>query len=204
MKKLFVSFALFSVTLGAFAQGSISFANRSAVGKGAFIYGVSSSAPTAVAQGNAADYAGREKLKGSAYVAALFAEVNGAWVQISGKSEFRDNSGKDVGLLTAVGKINPAGFVPDSKVNLVVRAWDAKAATWEEVSSDANAGLARGQSLVIKDYVVGAGDGFPSTTVQKTLLDAGLQSFGLYIVPEPSVVALGALGLGALLLRRRK
>jgi hypothetical protein len=32
----------------------------------------------------------------------------------------------------------------------------------------------------------------------------GIRSFQLTIVPEPSLIALGVLGLGALLLRRRK
>ena len=200
MKKLFVSLALFSVTVGAFAQGSINFQNRTAIGKGRAIYGVSGSNPMAAAQGNDADYSNRDKLTGTAYTAGLFAEKDGAWVLI-GTSAFRTTVA-DAGLLQGVPVLKPDGFKAGSTVNLVLRVWDSKATSWEDVTKDSNAGLARGESLKIS-YGVG-GDNNGSPVLQKNLLDSGLQSFGLYIVPEPSVVALGALGLGALLLRRRK
>lgn len=210
MKKLFVSLALFSVTVGAFAAGgSINFQNRgNAVGKGAIIYSESSVDPTAVAQGNAADYANRAKLDsatpGHKYVAGLFIQnKDGNWDLISPLATFR--TGGDAGLWTApVTKVTAEGYASDSLVNLQVRAWDStKAATWADVLKDGT--VARGESKVISNYKVGAGDGTQSTTVQATLLAAGLESFGLYtVVPEPSVIALGALGLGALLLRRRK
>jgi len=205
MKKLFVSLALFSVTVGAFAAGgSVNFQNRSGAGKGAFIYSESSVSPTTVAQGNAADYSNRSKLDGAAnskLVAGLFMEKGGEWVLISPLATFR--TGADAGLWTApVTKVNPEGVDSDSKINLVVRAWDStKAASWADVLKDDS--VARGQSKTISNYTVGAGTG-TSTTIQLSLLAAGLESFGLYVVPEPSVIALGALGLGALLLRRRK
>jgi len=208
MKKLFVSLALFSVTVGAFAAGgSVNFQNRSGAGKGAFIYSESSVSPSSVAQGNGADYSNRSKLDGTAaghsYVAGLFMEKGGEWVLISPLATFR--TGADAGLWTApVTKVNPEGVESDSKINLVVRAWDsAKAATWADVLKDGT--VARGESKAINNYTVGAGTG-TSTTIQLSLLAAGLESFGLYTVPvpEPSVIALGALGLGALLLRRRK
>ena len=50
----------------------------------------------------------------------------------------------------------------------------------------------------------GGGDADGVPILQKNLIDSRLQSFGLHIVPEPSVFALAALGLGALFLRRRK
>lgn len=206
MKKLFVSLALFSVTVGAFAAGgSINFQNRTGAGKGAAIYGVSSADPSAIAQGNSADYSNRSKLDGTAntkLVAGLFMQQGGEWVLISPLATFR--TGNDAGLWTApVTKVNPEGVESDSKVNLMVRAWDSTtAATWADVLKDGS--VARGESKVISNYTVGAGTG-TSTTIQLSLVAAGLESFGLYtVVPEPSVIALGALGLGALLLRRRK
>jgi len=206
MKKLFVSLALFSVTVGAFAAGgSINFQNRTGVGKGAIIYSESSVDPAAIAQGNSADYSNRSKLDSAAaghkYVAGLFLEKGGEWVLISPLATFR--TGADAGLWTASAtKVNPEGVESDSLVNLQVRAWDStKAATWADVLKDDS--VARGESKVISNYKVGAGTG-TSTTIQLSLVAAGLESFGLYVVPEPSVIALGALGLGALLLRRRK
>jgi hypothetical protein len=45
----------------------------------------------------------------------------------------------------------------------------------------------------------------PATGMSFTIPQTtGIRSFQLTVVPEPSLIALGALGLGALLLRRRK
>ena len=89
-----------------------------------------------------------------------------------------------------------------------VRVWDnvaltaitGKAAgqqTWADVL--ANPTVARGFSPVLTlPFQLGAGSIGPPN-------DIGLQSFQLFVVPEPSVIALGVLGAGCLfLLRRRK
>ena len=58
-------------------------------------------------------------------------------------------------------------------------------------------------SAVINNITLGGVDVDNAVHGPVTIL-TGLQSFGLYVVPEPSIIALGALGLGALVLRRRK
>jgi len=93
----------------------------------------------------------------------------------------------------------PGGAVPD-RIKYQVRAWDnvgGTITTWQQVL--ANNSIGRGLSAVILlDQPLGAG-----TTLSPNLL--GLQSFQLFTVPEPSVIALGVLGAGCLfLLRRRK
>lgn len=73
--------------------------------------------------------------------------------------------------------------------------------TWAEV-------LARGGTLAGAGsdvFTVGPLGGVaPDGTVFIPPQATGLRSFQLTMVPEPSLIALGALGLGALLLRRRK
>jgi len=108
---------------------------------------------------------------------------------------------------------NPSPTVPNTpnpgdRAKFQVRVWDnaaltaltgkaASAQTWADVL--ANPSVARGFSPVITlPYQLGAGSVGPPNPV-------GLESFQLFIVPEPSVIALGVLGAGCLfLLRRRK
>jgi PEP-CTERM motif len=201
MKKLFVSLALVSMTVGAFAQGSINFQNRTAIGKGKWIYGtLSSDTSNKSLQGDGADYSGRSKLVGTAYTAGLFVMKGGSWVQIA-TSTFRVKVG-DEGLLDGLPVVKPDGIKVTEIVSLMIRVWDSRATGWDDVLKHDD--YARGNSAEITNYTVG-GDNNGVPVLQRSLIDSGLQSFALYtVVPEPSMIALGALGLGALLLRRRK
>lgn len=209
MKKLFVTIALASATLGVFAQGAANFQNIKSVTNNKRIYGLSSSNPTANRQGDAADYADSAKVYGTAYTAELWVQIGGGeWQAVAGsKVGFQDAPapGKvdNYGILKGLAKVTvPAAA--GAKVNLIIRVWDSSVASWADVWKAGNEGKGRGESLAITNYELG-GDNNGTPVLQKSLIDAGLQSFGLYtVVPEPSVVALGALGLGALLLRRRK
>jgi hypothetical protein len=200
MKKLLVSLVLLSVAVDAFAQGLINFQNRTAIGKGKPIYGVNPADPYRSLLGDDADYSGRTKLRGIDYIAGLFVEKGEAWVLI-GTSAFR-SSDADAGLLIGSGVVRPDGIQPGDVVNLVIRVWDSRVPSWDDIQDHKYDSYARGNSAEITGYVVNHPN--PSSPIlTKSLIDAGLQSFALYIVPEPSVIALGALGLGALLLRRR-
>ena len=175
-KTLALAIALVALAAGAYAQGSINFQNRSAIGKGKAIYGIDSLHPALPVQGDSADYAGRSKLTGSAYTAGLFVQKNDVWVQIA-TSEFR-TSDEDAGLLQGVPVVKPDGIKAGELVNLVIRVWDSRATSWEDVTKLQNATLARGESLVIEGYEVG-GDRDGTPVLQKALINSGLQSFGL-------------------------
>ena len=90
-------------------------------------------------------------------------------------------------------------------MTLQLRAWDNRGGTvltWDAAVADPN--VARGKSLLVLNYGLSGVDANNALRVPAAnLAAAGLHSFGLYIIPEPSVIAIGALALGALLLRRR-
>jgi hypothetical protein len=85
-------------------------------------------------------------------------------------------------------------------VNYQLRAWDnqnGQITSWSQVMASGGM-VASGTSDVL---VLGGALSSPPNTPPYA---DGLRSFQLTQVPEPSLIALGALGLGALLLRRRK
>lgn len=202
MKKLFVTMALAGFAASSFAQGTVGAVGYSNTGKA--IYGVKASDPLAQASGDAADYSGRDKLAGTTHTAELWYQVGaGEWKAVANSQKgFATAAG--AGLIRG-GKTDIAGTIGGDLVNLQIRVWDNKGGTvtsWAAVLANDN--VARGMSGIISNYQLGGADALNTPIVQKGLQTVGLQSFGLYIVPEPSVIALGALGLGALLLRRRK
>lgn len=107
--------------------------------------------------------------------------------------------GTVVGLTSTFGNI-PADYANGATVQVV--AWDDSSAlypTWATASVAWMAGLiAAGESNV--ENLAGAigGTGTPP------YLPAGLQSFNLYFIPEPTSFALAGLGAAALLIFRRR
>ena len=88
-------------------------------------------------------------------------------------------------------------------VTFQMRVWDTKGGTintWADVL--ANPGVFRGYSDLFQNAFSLGGTEVPPNTPP---FMQGLTSFNVFIVPEPSVIALGVLGAGCLfLLRRRK
>lgn len=88
-------------------------------------------------------------------------------------------------------------------VNAQFRAWDNRMGTvtsWAQVMAGGGL-IAGGSGDPFQVGPLGGTVGPDNFPVPSTL---GARSFNLTVVPEPSLIALGALGLGALLLRRRK
>jgi len=92
---------------------------------------------------------------------------------------------------------------PDQRGAFQMRVWDTKGgtiATWDQVI--AHPSVLHGESEIFTvNYSLGS-TMFPIPNVPPFL--QGLQSFNLYSVPEPSVIALVALGAGCLLLLCRR
>jgi hypothetical protein len=102
-------------------------------------------------------------------------------------------------LLTVTDDTRPPGT---SGFNVQFRAWDNRGGqitSWSQVMADPS--IPQGVS---DPFTIGALGGVSGPSVFPVPDTTGIRSFNLTMVPEPSLIALGALGLGALLLRRRK
>jgi hypothetical protein len=176
MKKLLLIAASMMVAVGLYAQGTVNFQNIPPV-PDAPVFNID----------------GTTRLSGPNFQAMLYA-------------------GPDAGNLAAVGAAVPflagegAGYfiggsraiptvAPGATAFIEVRAWDSTSgASWEVATI-------RGQSMEPFSLVTGglSVDGAPPTL---PAIMTGMTSFNL--VPEPSTIALGILGAGALLLFRRR
>ena len=100
------------------------------------------------------------------------------------------------GRFTAGSQAVP-GVAGGATAQLIVRAWDTK------TGADYASALISGKSDVFTSSVLGGAGNPPSTpSSMVTGLPTGFQSFAL--TPEPTTIALGALGAAALFIRRRK
>ncbi len=101
------------------------------------------------------------------------------------------------------------GTNPGETVSLKIAAWYTKGGTTPERAAlgKDSAGISHyGESAVVTTTALGPTAG-PGTVVFQGATGTNpnrAKPFEVVLVPEPSVMALGALGLGALLLRRRK
>jgi hypothetical protein len=177
------------------------------------IYGVDPNNPTEIRRGNTATgtpmgtqtYAG--PLLGSGYTAAIYVGRTAAEVMVNntpptlnGTASFRNNAaGAGTGRVASFGFLAVAENIPPGTVgHYQFRAWDAQNWLVTSLSQVMAAGgaIAGGTSDIYQFDAIFGGEVLPITT--------GIRSFQLTQVPEPSLITLVALGLGALLLLRRK
>jgi len=196
--------------------GSVFFNNRYLSGIGAPIvapiYGPELGTPSrqirgnATTNGGAATYTGA-LLVGTGFTAALFGGASGITDENSPNLAFVQSATFRTGPATAGFFIAPTaaqtvpGTTAGQTATFQMRAWDNRAGqvtTWAAAMADPT--IARGSSALFTPTFPLGGPTLPPTTPPGL---QGLQSFNL-VVPEPGVIALGVLGLGALLLRRRK
>jgi len=196
-------FVLAAVTMGAsaFAQGTIVFQNRNIpTADGSATYNV----PIWEFQGRAVNNAAGD-LPGGVTV-GLFTQGG----QLIGSTLLRTDAAPSVNsgfFATAAQTLEVPNAAPGSTATLLVRAWQgasfdaAKSSTtlqWMDETSDP-----RNQFTSRPLGGTPAGGGLPITPPSMTgwADSTGLE---LTVVPEPSTFALAAVGIGALLLRRRK
>ncbi len=186
MKKLLFLAVCALATATALAQGTVNFNNR--------VSAASIDAPVF-------DVGGTTKL-GPTFDAQLYAGPNaGSLAAVGSVTPFK--SGVLAGYF-AGGSVAISTVAPGATASIQVRAWDASGGATSYEAALA-AGVHTGESAIIQVATGGVPDpttGIPGFPANLT----GLQSFSLVatVVPEPSTIALGLLGAGALLLRRRK
>jgi hypothetical protein len=185
MKKVILTLCSILVAVGAYAQGTVNFSAR-VVG--------SYDAPVYVGAVNGT------KAEGAAYLSQLYAGPSDtALAAIGDAVPFRTGAAAGYWTATAVAIPNVA---LGANAQVQVKAWAASAGATYEAAAAANGAVGQSTIFTVKT----GGDGSPPS-LPGTL--SGLTSFAIGggvgpVVPEPSILALGALGGLALLLRRRK
>jgi hypothetical protein len=184
MKTTLLAAGLLAISAPAFGQGTILFAN---VGTGL-------NAPIF-------DENGTTRLAGTGFSVELLAGATAGSLQpisgaitsflTGGSAGYFNNGGVAVAL---------PGLAPGSQPFFQIRAWNNAGGT---ITSYA-AATSSGQSAIFQlqsPSVLGDPSAQPPIPAQSM---RGLTSFNLVPVPEPSTLVLGALGVAALFLRRRK
>ena len=212
MKSAIVSATLLSGSVAVsslLAQGLFQWGNNIQFTVRAPIYGVDPANPTETRMGNTAaglpagtqTYAG-PLLAGTRFTAAIYTSdnpigmpANNTHIQVA-----TFGSGPNAGLITSHVTSDPNRPPGTAGVCYQFRAWDNQGGTvtsWAQVMT-AGGVIASGTSDV---YVFAAPLSNGSMGQPNTVL---IRSFQLTIVPEPSLIALSALGLGALLFHRHR
>jgi len=215
MKRLVASTLMLASVIAAYSQGQINFSTRvlsSPVGTvNAPIYGPQVGDPFGhlngqhTTNGGSINYTG-PLLAGTGFTAGLYGgPANSGRFDLLSTATFR-TAANLLGYVTppAVPLVSVATVPIGAMGTFELRVWDNRLNTvsdWAAVMADPS--IPRGQSGAFSPPFP-LGGTIPGQQPITPPNLAGLTSFNIAPVPEPSVVALGVLGLGALLLRRRK
>jgi hypothetical protein len=180
-----------AVALSARADQAVNFSNAAAaVGAGKLVT-FDSSFPGLAGQGVVNNAAGNP----ASYVAALFVIDGAAATQVGGTAAFRAATTSQPG--TWVGSTRTVvGPAQGTTLNLQVRAWDAAFSSMEAAQA---AGKGWGQSATFTFK-----DALSAPPAPGDIVMANFTGFSITQIPEPSTIALGALGVAGLLFFRRK
>jgi hypothetical protein len=176
MKKLLLTLALAAVTTFTYAQGTIQFANNAGTR-----FTVNGVRPTVLAA--------------STYVFGVFVGTTADALSAQPVGPLGTNA-TTIGLISGP---NPQAYAvpgePNTTVFVQIRGWESRFGNWQEGQQ----GL-HGETAV-RAVVLGPTTG-PGTVVWSSTDLTKFQAIDL--VPEPSAIALAVLGLGSLLLFRRR
>jgi hypothetical protein len=181
MKKVLMVMAAVLTSIATFAQGQVNFIT--VVGP--------SSARTVDAKVTLPD----GSAPGAGYTAQLFLASGSPdqWLALTPATVFRtDVPAASFYVVDPGTPVTVPGFAPQSTAPLVLRAWDTASGSYASAVLSGTSG-----ESAIANIVLGGGT-LPPTNLE------GLQGFQMVTVPEPSTIAFGLLGAGALLLRRRR
>jgi hypothetical protein len=184
MKKALMILSSMLVAVGAFAQGTVNFAAKVTGNYDAPVF---------------LDTVGGPNKAGAGYMAQLYAGPSASALAAIG-SPVAFLTGANAGYWRSAALAIPS-VAPGATASVQIRAWATSAgATYEQALAS---GSGFGTSTPILSVVTGGAGSPPSLPAELT----GLTSFAIsggVVIPEPSVLALGALGGLALLIRRRK
>jgi hypothetical protein len=221
MKKLILTAVAMAATASVFAQGTVTFNNRVVGTVVTHVYAPNSanSAMSQLGNGSSDTTSGSTSWAGFPLIGAggtagqyggatTFAQLIAApgtgaaeasLVPASPATTFRTGA---AGGFIASATVTMANVAPDATAaSIEMVAWDNSTGnypTWTQAKSAWLAGtIAAGESGILNIANIGGTLNTPPNLV-------GLQSFNLYVVPEPSTFALAGLGAAALLIFRRR
>jgi hypothetical protein len=183
MKHCLVTLAAFVVAASTYAQGTVNFVNK-----------ITGSIDARVFYGNATTPAvGGGATQDTQFVAQLW-QTTGTVGPVGDPIAFR-NSGAGTGYWAGQAR-TLAGVAENGTASVKVVAWSTALGATYEAAKAAYGGAGTGESAVIS-IATGGGLNPPAPLT-------GLTSFTIATIPEPSIAALGLLGAGLLLIRRKK
>jgi len=202
MKKALLTLAAVAMASSAFAQGTINFFNNNLTGAtGTYRAGIFRDNDTAVR----GDTKGDSTIgAGAGFTVGLFTASN--LTTPLATMTFRTTTAQEV-FLNSVPDVAVTGTPAGSTASLVVRAWSTAAGTYAAALADTANGWQWGEQAFTSRALGGPNPDPTSPAIPSPDMGPGFLGFEMDsnpIVPEPTTVALGALGIGALLLRRRK
>lgn len=180
MKKLLIALAAVLVTAASYAQGTLNFQTRfNAAGV---------DAPASRSDNGLGP--------GPGFSAALYLVNGNSFTLIPGSiTTFRDGSTTPAQAKYITGKeVIIPGVGLGATATLRIRAWQTDQGTWET-------SINKGETATFTSTPLGGG---PTPAGDVASAASGFGAWTVTIIPEPSTIALGALGAVALLLRRRK
>ena len=199
MKKALLTLAAVAMASSAFAQGTITFFNNNIINPT-----TGATYRAGVFQDNAPDVVGDPKGDstigaGAGFTVGLFLASNLATPL--GTATFRTTSAQEVFATTQ--DLAVTGVAPGSTANLVVRAWSTSAGSF--AAAQTTPGAQWGEQAFTSKPLGGTNPNPPPPSFFTPDM-APFTGFEMETtpVPEPTTIALGVLGVGALLLRRRK
>ncbi len=183
MKHIVLTLTALLAAASVYAQGTVNFATR--------VTGVVD-APVTLATDSSK--------VGSEWWGQLYAgAAGGALAAVGSPVEFRGDAG--IGYITAGGNVAIPGVAGGSPAQVQLVAWNKSLGNDYAAAKAAGQG-GWGESAVVTVAATGNPTGVPPTPAANL---AGLQGFTVTpVVPEPAVAALGLLGAGLLLIRRKK
>jgi hypothetical protein len=188
MKKILLTFTGILLAIGVQAQGTVNFANNAATAISNILTGARVPA-------------------GSSFLAQLYYGPAGQTSDAAFISVTNNPATFTLAGQVLAGARN-TDIAPGAVGSFQIRAWEASlGANWDLAYANwltgANPTAVLGKSSIIQ---VTTANPFsvPPGTPTSLVTGTGLTGFYLTPVPEPSVIALGALGLAAILWRRRK